>query len=344
MDNATQLVQKLDTLIKQSNSILVACHTGADPDALSSILALKAIFEVNYVKNPVTAIGERIPKSLSFIPGYSDAVNGSLLEVLEKDAPDLVVFADFSQPHMASKFDADAIQETIKKARIPMVIIDHHPETYKNEQAELYINLDPTSTATNIYLIFHEILGLPLAPRIADLLLYGIIADTNRFKFKYGAASQAGVLKVASSLLEKSTVSIEDIANELDRLDLGMLKIVSVFVDNIRFFQETFAYTTITEDQLAERNLDSTKLGDAAQYVANLVISSVDTAKQGAVIYPHMLEENTYTVRFRASSEHYPVNRYASALGGGGHPQSAAARVKAGSIEEAVEKVLLAIA
>jgi len=340
MENATVLAQKLDVVIKQSSSILLVCHTGADVDALASLLALKTILSTFYPGKTVDAIGERIPKSLSFMPSYGAAINGSIHEQLKKQSPELVVFLDFSQVHMASKTEATEIQETISKNGIPVVVIDHHPETYKNLEAALYINLDATSTAANLHVLFHEALGLDILPSVADLLLYGIIADTNRFKYKYGQKSQIQLLKHVSKLLENATVSIEDIANDLERADLEMMKIVATFIQNTKMATDDFAYTSVSEDNIAAQHLDSTRLGDAAQYMANNIISLIGTAKRGAVIYPHLLEESMFTVRFRSSSEQFPISNFAKELGGGGHAQSAAARVKAMNIEEAVKVVL----
>jgi len=340
MENATQLIEKLDSLIKGSSSILLVCHTGADPDALASLIAMQKILSLHYKKEVVTALGERIPKSLSFIPGYSSVVNGSILEFLEKRTPDLFICLDFSQLHMSSKFDAKKIEDFIKKAGIPFVVIDHHPETYKNLDADIYLNLDPTSTSTNLHVIFHEHLGFSILPEIADSLLFGIIADTNRFKYKYGVKSENRILRIAAELSTYSTVSIEEISNALGRMDLGMLKISSAFIENIKFVSDTFAYTSLSEEDIAAKNLDTAKLGGAGQYVANDIISMINTAQRGFIVYPLFVEENTYTVRFRSCNEKFPVNEFAKALGGGGHAQSAAARVKAKNIEEAVEKVL----
>lgn len=341
MDNATENIAKLNSLIKQSTTILVVCHTGADPDALSSLIALKTILMGHYGKKNVLAVAERIPASLSFIPGYKEVTNGSIVEALEKNPVDLLICLDFSQMHLASKTDGELIQEYITKSGIPMVIIDHHPESYKNLDADLYLNLDPTSTGSNLHLIFHKGLQFPILPKVADLLLFGIIADTNRFKYKYGAPSQATILHITSEILDHSQLSIEEISNRLERLDSKTLRLIHSIIKNIKFLDETFAYTSISVEEIEQENLEKTKLGDAALYVANSVISMVDTAMRGVVVYPHLLEENTYTARFRSCSPDFPVDIFAKKLlTGGGHPQAAAGRVKATSIEDAVEQVL----
>lgn len=340
MQNATEMITKLDALIKESTNILITCHTGADPDALSSLIALRSILTTHYKKDKVFAVAERIPASLSFIPGYTEIVNGSILEALKKNGIELIICLDFSQLHLASKLDSAEIEEYIKKAGIPLVIIDHHPEAYQNIDSDVYLNVDPTSTAANLHSIFHNNLHLPILPKVADLLLYGIIADTNRFKYKYGAPSQATILHFAADLLDKSTLSIEEIATSMDRLDLEMLQIAATFTRNTKLLNKTFAYTTISVDDLDRDGLNTKKLGDAGNYMANTLISMIDTAQHGVVIYPHLLEENTYTVRFRSCNPLFPVDKYAKALGGGGHPQSSAARVKAINIEEALKIVL----
>lgn len=322
---------------------MIICHTGADPDALSSLAAMKFILHTHYQKQEILAVGERIPTSLSFIPGYSEVTNGSILESLQKNSIDLLIFLDFGQLHLASKTDSAEIKKYIQKAGIPVVIIDHHPMEHKDIDADIYINVDPTSTATNLHIIFHKELGFPIIPKVADSLMYGIIADTNRFKFAYGQHSQAPLLSISAELLAHSTVSIEQIANSMERIELATLKVISVFMKNTELHNKQFAYTLISNDDLAAYELDSKKLGDAALYISNLVISLVDNATCGVVIYPHLLEENVYTARFRSSSTDTPVDRYAKVLGGGGHLQSAAARIKANSAQEALNQVLAII-
>ncbi len=343
MENATENITKLDSLIKESSTIMVICHTGADPDAISSLIAMQSILKTHYKKTNVIAVGERIPAGLNFIPGYYDVINGSILEHLEKNGVDLLIALDFSQMHLASKTDSQQIDDYIQKAGIPFVVIDHHPAEYKNEKADLYINVDPTSTASNLHIIFHRELQVPIVPKVADLLLYGIIGDTNRFKYKYGAVSQTTILKIATELLDVSTMSIEQISNSMERFDLKTLPIIAIFMRNTKLLNENFAYTTISEDEMVAEGCETTKLGDSASYVTNILISMVNTAQRGVVIYPHLLEENTYTVRFRSCNEAFPINEFATALGGGGHAQSAAARVKAPSIVEALEKVISVI-
>lgn len=340
MNNATKLAQDFEKLLSQSTTVLLTCHTGADIDALSSVIATKKLLEQNYPNLDITAVSERIPASLSFIPSYKEVKNGSILQTLEKQQFDLVIVLDFSQWHLASKTDATAIQELVTKAGIPFVVIDHHPEEYKNLESDIYINLDSTSTCTSLFILFSQLLQKPILPEVAQVLLYGIVADTNRFKYKYNAASQATIFRIVADLLEKSPESIEDIARQMDRFDSEVLKIVSLFINNITLFNKTFAYTTITEQELLETGVNTKKLSDAALFLANEVIATVDTASHGVVVYPHLQEKNTYTARFRSTSPDFPVQHIAAKLGGGGHPQSAAARLNVPTVEDAVKKIL----
>lgn len=340
MENATETVKKLDSLLKQSSNILIVCHTGADPDALSSLVAAKTILVEQYGKSNTLAVGERIPASLAFIPNSKSVTNGSIMDVLIKNPIDLVVCLDFSQWHLISKFDEEKIHEYLNKAGIPIAIVDHHPENHKNIESDVYVNLDPTSTAMNLYLIFHQHLQYQLLPKVTDCLLYGIVADTNRFKYGYGDSSTTKVLRAAADIIDNSELTIEQVANSMERFDNKTLHVIATFMKNIKLHTSDFAYTTLSEEDIAADNLDSTKLGDAALYVSNTIISMVDTAQRGVVIYPHLLEENTYTARFRSSSPDFPIDKFAKELGGGGHPQSGAARIKAQNIQEAAEKVL----
>lgn len=339
MNNATEMVQTLDSLIKRSFTIALVAHSSPDPDALSSLIAAKEVIEKNYDKDDVTAYAESIPQTLSFIPGKNTVVNGSLLDALKTKSIDLIICLDFNQWHMVSKLQAEAIKQEVAKQGIPVVVIDHHEEEGKNIDADCFIRVDPTSTAANLFTIFHENLSFPLTDIEAQHLLIGIVGDTNRFKYRYGV-SQSEILRKASIIQAASSLSIEEISNQMERYDATMLEIVAVLLKNIKTVSDTLAYTYLSESQFDEFQLTRSKIGDATLFVSSNIITNVGTSKRGFLVYPHFQEENTYTVRFRSNNNSFPVNDWAAKLGGGGHIQSAAARVHANSIEDAISIVL----
>jgi phosphoesterase RecJ-like protein len=339
MNNATEMINTLNDLIKRSFTIVLVGHSSPDADALSSLIAAKEVISKNYEKDDVTAYAENIPQALSYIPGKKDVVNGSILDVLKNKSVDLIVCLDFNQWHMLSKFQAEAVKQEVLKQGIPIVVIDHHEEEGKNIDADCYLRLDPTSTAANLFSIFHENLEFELTDNEAQHLLIGIVGDTNRFKYRYGV-SQSEILRKASIIQAASSMSVEDISIQMERYEPDMLAVVSVLLNNIKVVSETLTYTYLSEAQFDEYQLSRSKLGDATLFISSNIIANVGNAKRGFIVYPYFQEENTYTVRFRSNDNSFPVNVWASQLGGGGHIQSAATRLHANSVEEAISIVL----
>jgi phosphoesterase RecJ-like protein len=343
MNNATENVKKLDALIKKSFSIALVAHSSPDPDAISSLVALSRILKANYPHCEVFCTAESIPQSLSFMPGFSEVTNGQLLPILQTNAIDLVIMLDFNARHMVSKMQSEAIYQEAKKQGIAIAIIDHHEEKDVNIEYDCYVRLNPTSTAMNLYMAFHEILGLPLTAAIAAPLLYGIVADTNRFRNGYGT-NLAEVLAKTAKIVEAAETTIEEVSIQLERNSPEMLQVMSYFLQNIVTIPEqSAAYTFLTENDFDAHELSKPKLGEAATYVVNNIITHVGDSVRGFLIYPHFQESGKYTVRFRSDYAEKPVIQWAQKLGGGGHAQSAAARIHATSIEEALEIVLSVI-
>lgn len=337
--NNTNIAKKIDQLIKNSNNILIVGHTSPDPDALSSVIALQEII-INHYQKKVQAICEKTPDKLNFIPGYSDVIHNSLLNQIKTGGHDLVIFVDFNQWHMTSRQDNELIKEEFVMQQIPTIIIDHHPKSGATIQPDLYFIEDTTSAAANIHVIFHEILGLEILPKVAEHLLIGVLSDTNRFKYRYSAKTEATILERSAELIKHSPRGIEQISIDLGRIQSNSLDTIAVFMMNIKIVDENTAYTTLSEEDMDKFDLDSRSLGDASLYIASNVLNYVDSVKRGFMIYPRLVEDGTFTVRFRSNAPEYPVNQWAEELGGGGHPQSAAALIKANSIEDAEDKIL----
>ncbi len=340
MNNATNNdISRLDTEIKNSTSILVVGHINPDPDALASLSFMFSHLKEFYKKPKVTVAAEKISTARNYVPGFNNITHGALNFIIEQAAPDLVIFVDFSQKHMISRENATEVMEYIQKGGIPLVVIDHHPNDLMDVEPDIYINLAPTSTCTNLYEIFGRQLKNEITATQADALLYGIVADTEMFRFSYGEDSQKPLLEMSGELLDIANTDLESISNQMKRSPVVTWHLIAQLLKNLRLLTPDVALTTLEEFEIDEIGSENNAVSEAATYVANNVVSLVENAKIGVLIYPAGAAENTFTVRFRSSDENYPVNGFASDLGGGGHKQSASARVTATSLDEAIEIV-----
>ena len=133
--------------IKKYNTIVIARHVGADPDALASQIALKDIIVNNFPLKKVYVVG---------MPASRFKYLGTLDKLIDG-------------------VDTTRFSKTIK--------IDHHPFVEKYCDIEC-IN-DKASSASQIIIDFAFSMKLKITKEAAEKLYIGIVADTNRFLFSY---------------------------------------------------------------------------------------------------------------------------------------------------------------
>ena len=158
---------KIYRQIKKAKKIVITRHIGADPDALSSQLGLKDSILKKFPRKEVYAVGTPAStfKYLGLLDKFNDDMyKDSLLIVL--DTPD------------AKRVDGVDVNKFDKKIKI-----DHHP--FVEEFCDIELIDDTASSAAQLVLELIYKTPLPLSKEIAEKLFIGIVADTNRFLFKY---------------------------------------------------------------------------------------------------------------------------------------------------------------
>jgi len=338
---ANKDILDLDELIKKSFKITVVCHSGADSDALGSLLSFREILLTHYKKLFVTVAAEGVSSTLSFHPGFEQVDTKGIIKSLVNSPPDLLVILDFSLWHMISGTSMQQIKSFVEKERIPMVVIDHHPMDLLNIDAKLYINYEDTSTAQTLYRIFFEELRLELTPPVATNLLAGIVSDTNRFMYEYPAIPHA--LTAASKLVPLSTLSIERMSQYMGSIPDSALSALKLFVKNTKIISESIIYSAVSYAEIGENNLYPFDIASAANFFLPNVLLAIGNKALGFIIYPTKGEEHTFTVRLRSSSDLLNAKSIAEELGGGGHIKAAAARIDAENLDHALEQTLAAI-
>ena len=153
--------------IKKYNTIVIARHVGADPDALASQIALRDSIKKTFPKKNVYAIG--YPASKFKYLGNLDKFQESMYE------NSLLIVTDTPDKKRIDGVDSDRFEYSIK--------IDHHPFIEKTCKLELIDDTASSASQLVIELIFKS--GLKLDKDIAGKLYIGLVADTNRFLFSY---------------------------------------------------------------------------------------------------------------------------------------------------------------
>ena len=167
-------------LVESARNIVLTCHVSPDGDAMGSTLGLARVLQL-MGKHPIVVTPDRPPKSLTFLPGYSDVVPASFRPGVASNllrSADLVVCLDFNASKRVDKMEYYLLQSPATKA-----MIDHHldPEGF----CDLTISMPRiSSTCALLYLIMEAAGWLDYLDRQAASCIYtGMMTDTGTFSY-----------------------------------------------------------------------------------------------------------------------------------------------------------------
>ncbi|MCM1371341.1 MAG: bifunctional oligoribonuclease/PAP phosphatase NrnA [Clostridium sp.] len=284
--------------IKKYNTIVIARHIGADPDALASQLALKEIIIDNFLGKTVYAVGS--PASKFKYLGSLDKFN----EEMYKDS--LLIVTDTPDKKRVDDVDVTKFKSVIK--------IDHHPFV-ENFNGIEYID-DTASSACQIIIDFAKTLNLNISLSAAEKLYVGIISDTNRFLFSY---TTPDTFDLVSYLIKKTNINFTSLYDNLYMRTLKELKFQSYIINNFLVTPHKFAYVKLTDEILKEYDVDAATAGNMVNdfnYIDDFIAWGVFTE-----------DKNNNFIRGSLRSRGPIVNEVAAKFGGGGHKYASGVRL-----------------
>ena len=193
------IYKQIFKVIKKYDTIVIARHIGADPDALGSQFALKEIILKTFPNKKVYAVGN--PASRFKFFGNNEKIDNidttkGLLIVL--DTPDIKRIDGVS---------LNNFEYVIK--------MDHHPIIDKYANIEL-IDEDSCSTSQLILeFIFNN--KIEINKEIGEKLYLGIVGDTDRFLHDYTSSK---TFSLVTRLLDYIKSYIKDLFLRLDLKDI----------------------------------------------------------------------------------------------------------------------------
>lgn len=286
-------------LIKKYNTIVVARHIGADPDALGSQFALKELIQENFPEKKVYAIGATASK-FRFMGNLDKPENIDLSKTLliVLDTPD--------------RKRIDGVEELNKYGNI--IKIDHHP--FVEEYADIEYIEECSSTSQ---LIFKFILEnkLKITKKIAENIYIGIIGDTDRFLHDYTTNE---TLELASKLLNISNIEFTNLYSQLYSRPLSEVKFEGYIYQNLELTKNNVAYIKLTDDILKKYEVDSASAGN--------MINDLKYVNEILVWVFFSEDTKTNIIKANIRSRGPIINEVASKYGGGGHKYASGARLK----------------
>ena len=235
------IYKQIFKVIKKYDTIVIARHIGADPDALGSQFALKEIILKTFPNKKVYAVGN--PASRFKFFGNNEKIDNidttkGLLIVL--DTPDIKRIDGVS---------LNNFEYVIK--------MDHHPIIDKYANIEL-IDEDSCSTSQLILeFIFNN--KIEINKEIGEKLYLGIVGDTDRFLHDYTSSK---TFSLVTRLLEETNIDFTSLYKVLYQRPISEIRFEGYIYQNLILTENGVAYIKIIDRKLKEFGVDSAAAGN----------------------------------------------------------------------------------
>lgn len=293
------IYKQIFKVIKKYDTIVIARHIGADPDALSSQFALKEIILKTFPNKKVYAVGN--PASRFKFFGNNEKIDNidttkGLLIVL--DTPDIKRIDGVS---------LNNFEYVIK--------MDHHPIIDKYANIEL-IDEDSCSTSQLILeFIFNN--KIEINKEIGEKLYLGIVGDTDRFLHDYTSSK---TFSLVTRLLEETNIDFTSLYKVLYQRPISEIRFEGYIYQNLILTENGVAYIKIIDRKLKEFGVDSAAAGNMIndlKFVNEIIVW---------VFLTEDIKSNLIRANIRSVGPY--INDVATKFGGGGHKYASGVKLK----------------
>ncbi len=323
---ARVIANELISHITNASNVLIMAHKYADFDAFGSSVGLARL--CMFCGVPVNIVSDLDDSNLDRCRGWLSG---------EKEYVGMFVDPDFAMDMINSEtllivtdvnnrnqFESAALFDHCPTT----VIIDHHRKTAEYETEPLITYIEPSASAASelVTEMLEQVLpGEELLPREADMLMAGILLDTNQF------AKNTGTRTFSAALYLKGRGTDVGEVQELFKTQLSDFQRELKFHSNVEIYRGIAAIATTHEDCTIRDKVPAAKAADK--------LLSVEGVKASFAIVPignevHISARSSGTINVQLLLE---------GLQGGGHYDSAGTRIDGADTEEAVAMLKSAI-
>lgn len=323
MQDSLKLKTTLDELFSTCDNVFIVAHNRPDFDALGALVGMSLICKKNKKENYII-VDDDYSKLDSEVQKVLSSIKENFTIIKANDAPVLMnkdsalICVDVNKDYLVAE-NVKEILPIFKK----IIVIDHHkPDDKTIKTPFLFIDDKLSSTCEEISRLLFSY-GVKLAPDHANLLLAGIILDTNKFT-KNASQETFSVVTKLTSRGANATIANNMFLEDYES-DRKMLRIVN----NSSF--QTYSYGIACDD---EENIRYSieDIAKAADYLLKYQINA-----SFAFGY---IDDDTISISARSKGT-IDVASIMKLFGGGGNEYSAAAKVKGSTLKEVKEKLSL---
>ncbi len=294
---AWDIQKKIYKKIKKYKYIVIARHTGPDPDAIASQIALRDSIKLTFPEKKVIAVGAGVSKFKKFgLLDKSEFTNLSDTLLIITDVP--------------TKERVDGIEE-LKYSEI--IKIDHHP--CEKKVADLEWVDDTASSACQLIAELILNTNLKLDQNIASNLFLGIVSDSDRFLIAYTTVK---TFKIITRLIEESQIDFVSLYDKLYERPINEIKFHGYISENLEFTDNGLAYIKITPEILKNYGVDTatpSNMINDFNYIKDVLVWTFIT-----------FDEKNEIFKINIRSRGPIINEIAMKYNGGGHKFASGAR------------------
>ena len=317
---ANELVSK----ISSADNVLVMFHKFGDFDAIGSAVGIArlAMFcgvPVNIVYDPMDNGLRKCRDHIMAEKDYKGVFVDSAAAMDMVTSGTLLIICDVSNPR---QFECPALAESCRN----IIIVDHHRKTGEFEREPLISYIEPSASAASelVAEMLEQVLpGECLLTREADLMMAGILLDTNQFTKSTGTRTFSAAMYLRSRGADVGEVQ------EFFKTDLLDYQRELRFNTNVEIYRGAYAIAIAQGDCTVEDKIPAAK-------AANRLLT-VEGVKASFAMLPigdeiHISARSAGTINVQLILEE---------LRGGGHYDAAGTRMQGVTVPDA-EKMLKA--
>ncbi len=292
-------------LLRAHERVLVACHEGADGDAIGSLLGLgRPLRDAGWDVVLWAPGSAALAEDYAWL-GYDDVVREAPADAERR----LLVAVDCGSAERLGEQGPAVVAAAAASANV-----DHHADNTRFADVDVVDADSPCTTILVARLL--RLLQLPITPAVATALYVGIVTDTGRFMYANAtpeAHTEAAALIAAGAVPDdvfralyegKPAARVRLLARALDSLDLrcnGRLAVAHVTVRDL--------------DDTGAAEADSDGVIDHLRAIAGVEVA--------ALIREPRADRDVLKCSLRSARPGIDVQRIARVGGGGGHTMAA---------------------
>lgn len=318
------MIDRIKSLIHDSQTFVLTTHISPDGDALGSQIAL-GLFLRRMGKSVRMMNSDAPPYNLGWLPSVDEVelFDGSLDQRAFIDGADVIIVLDTNSLHRVGK-----LASTVQHSSATKVLVDHH--THPEDWFDVTYARDvASSTAELVYELINALDPSHIDADIATLLYTGVMTDTGSFRFN---SVTPAVHRLVADILERGDITPAPIHTSIyDTRSRAGLRLLARALETITLVHDDQVGYVVLSKRIM-RETGATK--DEAEGFVNYVLS-IETVR-AAVMFSE--SDRGIKMSFRSKSDTY-VHRWAKHFGGGGHRNASGAFVE-GDLDQVIEEVM----